>query len=541
MTMQTNFDVVVIGGNADGLALAASLAESGNKVLLLESRMKLGGELLTESFLTSHRYDLSGGWQLADSLAPLAVEGFVEHNKELLFPEIPIAFLFDQREPLVFYRSIDYLISQAPRADQGPLLRLFNTGEQLFRAVNTCFSEPSSKKKMGVDTLRPLSRMTVKQLLDDQGYKDQRLRCALTYLPLALGYDIETPGSAAALAFLFFGLSKMSLVDGGSGLLVNALADRIIVQQGLILESAKIASIKQGKGNRKSIALEDGRSFSASAIVFSEDNASPDLQSKPNPHKSTNELGVYRLYLDSTRPLSGFQSPMGNDAILKNAYMVSFGFNREQDIYHYLKMIRAGQPPFVAGHLINNSFVDTSNQTGALGFHREPLWCTACHSTAPAQLKKRADSFLEPEILKKMAELSNETGAAAGIQIRPAPSSFMWQGILPQQLRTIDLEGFRKSFEHACIERISQTVIGTELQDLRFKLTWLAHEVQEPLLQPNLVALLSQKSSDQNYLTDEQGIYKNPYSRLSRVTGLRSGQKLFAVMQKRLGATAVTA
>ena len=543
MNMQADFDVVVVGGNADGLILAASLAESGRKVVLLESDMKVGGELLTESFLTSHRYDLSGGWQLNNSLAQLDVSGFEENHKRLLFPEIPLAFMFEKQAPLFFYRSLEHFQSQLTRSDSNKLAGLFGLGEDLYTAIHDRFTLGMSAGKIVGNQLSDLSKKTVKQLVNDYDFEDQRLRCALTYLPLALGYDIELPGSAAALAFSLYGITRLSVVDGGSGLLVNSLADRMIVKQGMIIESAKIVGVSRKKAEKKSIELEDGRVFSAPTIVFAKAGYVDAEIGTPNLHK--NSLGVYRIYLDFSRSPTGFNPPVGNDDMLRQAYMVSFGFNREEDIYHYLKMIKAGQPPFIGGHVISNSFLNTANPVGVMRSLQQPLWRTSCHTTDPVKLKqqvtKASNIQVESSARVKMIGTSDLLEAddlghheLPPVSIRPVPGSLIWQGVLPLQMRTLDTEGFRKSFERACIERISKAINGVNLDNLRFRLTWLANETKEPMLEINLIDMLTKKKSDNDYMTRTPGIYTNPYASLSRFTGMRSGQKLYSVLKDRL-------
>lgn len=548
MEKQASFDVAVIGGNADGLTLAANLAESGSKVLLLEPGMKLGGELLTESFLTSHRYNLSGGWQLAETLAPLGIPGLDKINQQLLFPDIPFAFLFDNQAPLIFHRSLERLNAQIMRPDRAALAQLIKLGEQLYTRVNHHFSGRQSKPLSGRDDLSSLSGMTVKQLLDELGFVDVRLRCALSYLPLALGCDIEVPGTAAALVYVLFGISKISVVDGGSGLLANNLADRLIVKQGLVIESAKITGVSSNKDGSKSIRLDDGRSYSASSLVYAEDQAlQQGIENRKNRSTVPDSLGVYRIYLDLLKPPAGFEVNSADAEVLKRAYMVGFGFNSEDAIYHYLKMIRAGQPPFIAGHLLNNSFLDASDPHASPRKGEQEFWCTSCHTADVAQLKKQAGKlkFKQGSRLllagmskkNKAGELlasGNGLKAEHSVAIRPAPGSFTWQGIIPQQLRALDVEGFRKSFERACIERISQSVAGMDVDDVRFKLTWLAHETREPLIQMNMLEILKSKDAGMEYTTTEKNIYAAPYHRLSRFTGLHTGLKLTAVMKSRL-------
>ena len=59
--MDTDFDVVIIGGGAAGIGAARALAASGCSTLLLEASSRLGGRAWT-SEIAGHRLDLGCGW-----------------------------------------------------------------------------------------------------------------------------------------------------------------------------------------------------------------------------------------------------------------------------------------------------------------------------------------------------------------------------------------------------------------------------------------------------------------------------------------------
>lgn len=546
MPMQHTFDVVVVGANADGLALAASLSASGKKTALLEPDMKIGGELLTESFLSSHRYNLSGGWLLADSLAQLKVQAFNKISQRLLLPDIPLAFLFEKQKPLIFDRSLENLQSQILNADRHKLAQLFSAGESFHRAVHGHFGD--NRTDVDAKKMLPLSAKSVKEVLDYYELTDPRLRCALTYLPLAMGWDIEKGGSGIAMAFLLYGMTRLSLIKGGSSMLANSLADTIIIKNGMIVESARIKKMSLEGDDMKSIELEDGRSFSAPVITFANSEMISERDREKTKHAGVDEsqLGVYRIYLDFSHSPTGFSASGAESGALAKAYMVSFGFNSEQDVYRYLKMIKTGQPPFVAGHVISNNFLDVSDPQGALGLQDGPLWCTSCHTTDTSELRDRATALDSARQNGALSAPGTDRGAVFGIDaadknnqsgytIRPTPGSLIWQGILPVRPRTMDSEGFRKSFEQACIAKICQKVTGIEPRDVRFKLTWLANEVREPLLQTSIENIVMDPESDQEYRTRYKGVFVDPYARLARYSGIRSGQKLVSVLSNSSG------
>jgi len=59
--MNTDFDVVIIGGGAAGIGAARHLAASGRSTLLLEATSRLGGRAWTYE-IAGHRLDLGCGW-----------------------------------------------------------------------------------------------------------------------------------------------------------------------------------------------------------------------------------------------------------------------------------------------------------------------------------------------------------------------------------------------------------------------------------------------------------------------------------------------
>lgn len=528
-------DVAVLGANADGLRLAAALARAGSRVAVLEPSMKAGGELLTESFLTSHRYELGGGWVLGDIPTALTAGDSGPGSARPMHPEIPLAWLFDGHPPLCFYRDSEQTLDSLPRRDRRGLARMLQVGERLFDEVQSRLSGPPGPVREPPS--HPLFAATVRQALDHYGLRDHRLRCALTSLPLALGHGIELPGSGAALAYLAHGLTRMTVVDGGMGLLAAQLTDEIIRHEGLIFESARVADIF-GEGDRVSgIRLADGREITASRFVST---ARPTPLDPERPERDGTSAGtgagIMKLFIDFKRSPEGFAATAPASEDVDRAYMVGFGFEHEDMIYQYLDAITWTQPPTVAGHLINHRLRDTSNPPGALGYLDEPLWCASCHSTDPRELRQRAQTLSRTGGTRAGGIGTNAPGnpdptssssSPQGIRIRPAPASAVWQCVLPHRVRAIDPDAFRLAFEQACIDRICAQLSGVSPADVRFRLTWLPAETSQPLIGAELTRLIAGEAPHPGS-TRFANVDLNPARGLARYTGLRTGDALIA-------------
>ncbi|MEJ8567724.1 phytoene desaturase family protein [Elongatibacter sediminis] len=535
--MNRSFDVLILGADLNGLNLATSLAERGKRVALLDTALKLGGPFRTESFLTSHRYELGAGWILGEHHPEPAATLFENGTVHSMRPEIPLAYLFDDRPPLCLYRDPDRTFEQLASRDSRGLLALMTEGESLFestviRLANPEAAEGYRRSPPGTST-SPLFDMTVREALDHFGLPDPALRCVLTYLPLALGHDIRSTGSAAALAALVYGMSRMSLISGGAGLLVNGLTDRISRQGGLICEAAKVQTVNRDGNRITSLELADGRSFSAPLIVSGDDSLTPTGQrDEPAAAVPDESLGILRMYLDFLHDPGGFALPSDQARAVNRAYLVGFGFENEHEIHEHLAAMRGSQPQRIAGHLINNHFQEAAEPVGALSSLNEPLWCASCHSTDPETLRQRATDIAARHgrtIPSPQATATDHTG----VRIRPRPVSAMWQSVLPFTTRAVDPEGFRRSYEQATVREICRRLAKVEPDDLRFRLTWLPAETGESLMDGDLTRILHgdlprhQQNTTGNLLLDRT-------SRSARYLSLQTAPGLIAAVDQRI-------
>jgi len=489
-----DFDVVVLGANADGLTAAAELAGSGQRVLVLEPSLKLGGELLTESFLMPFRYDVHGGW-LLDAFERLG-DGAPGQPRALL-PKVPAAFLFDDREPLVFGREAAALAGTVGAADVRALERLVGAGRRLRAQLRVHLhgGEPEVPGD-GTRVLDTLDGLDVPQGLDALGFTDARLRCALTYLPLVFGLTIEGPGTALNLAVAASAVLDLMLVDGGAGVLAGHLGDAVVRGGGGIIEGFGGGSLRVENGAVTGVALADGRSFDSGAVLVAEAPAGVWDGLDEGPHDAPpivpGDLGWYSVFagIDDGPPLH--VTAAERRAAVNEAYMVVVGFESEAEVHGHLAALRAGRTPPPAGHIVASSYADPDHPVASRVGDDNRLWCMSCHAREFDTLR------------------------------RPPVRSIVWRGLAPVLRRELDPDASRKALAARSLAAAARVLEGLEPRRTMFQLLWLPEDSGDRLQAVDWEAAGRAPLA----VGAPVGVRRGRLAPLARLTGLATGTAL---------------
>ena len=82
-----DYDVVVIGAGAAGLAAVEELIKSGKKVICLEASNRIGGRAITDNQIFGEPYDLGALWLNNGDTNPFKLFGEKKSNFNLYFYE----------------------------------------------------------------------------------------------------------------------------------------------------------------------------------------------------------------------------------------------------------------------------------------------------------------------------------------------------------------------------------------------------------------------------------------------------------------------
>src|SRR3954465_7968351 len=148
---KSDFEVVVIGGGAAGIAAARRLTDAGLDCLLVEARSRLGGRAFTSADPSGAPLDLGCGWlDLADRSPWTEIAGAQGRTIDKtpppwMRPSTPIGFPLEQqkdfRDALFgFHGRMEEFPESGPDVSAGALLEPSNRWNPLIGAVSTYLS-----------------------------------------------------------------------------------------------------------------------------------------------------------------------------------------------------------------------------------------------------------------------------------------------------------------------------------------------------------------------------------------------------------------
>lgn len=280
------FDVVVVGGGHNGLAVAAYLARAGRSVLVLERADRLGGACTLEQPFTDDRFLVSPCAYLVGLLHPVVVEelGLRRHGLRWLPLDPTLWTPFEDGTSLTQW--LDPTVTSAEVATLSPGdVEGFRSYEALFDRIRDLLrrgpmgdtwlddapSRPQLEELLASDpeaTDVVLGGVPIADVVEPH-VRDERLRRALCGQGLIGTFaGPRDPGTAWIHAHHRLGLlGGWAFVEGGMGRVSLALADAAGEHGAVVVTGAPVAAIEPGVGVR----LEGGELIRARAVVANAD------------------------------------------------------------------------------------------------------------------------------------------------------------------------------------------------------------------------------------------------------------------------------
>jgi phytoene dehydrogenase-like protein len=290
-----NYDFIIIGAGHNGLVAAAYLAKQGKKVLVLERRDIVGGQVVTESFGDGFTVDSlhAGGTLRPDIIKDL----------KLLFPAV------GERKPFISLQAdSDHLVldpdpvkaaesikrfSEADAANWKPFLDFMDKASPFIHAANETImprlpkyfslTEGYGLAELGLDLRlmggRDMMRiirgipMTAEEFVDEW-FESDVVKAAVASLGIH-GFTLGPMGAGTGYTLMHNWANRGGMAhvtaEGGVGKISEALANAVKSFGGEIRTGAEVERIQVDTYACKGVVLKNGEEIAAGIVISAAD------------------------------------------------------------------------------------------------------------------------------------------------------------------------------------------------------------------------------------------------------------------------------
>jgi len=283
MTEKT-FDIIIIGAGPNGLELGAYLSKAGQKVLLLERRLEVGGGLATEEVtLPNHIHNTHAIYMMMADYAPIYGDFKLEeqYNLKHVYPSLQFALPLSDGKCVCLYSDVDKTcdsIAKFSKKDADSYRELYHRCKKYvadFIAPATYVPAVPlldqivilQKTELGRELIE-FAEKTPKELVDEY-FENEHVKALMLYLTTQWGVGYDQPGMGYLVLLYLDRATNYRLVVGGSHMVAQTLHKVIYENGGTIWNHSRIKRIIVEDGTAKGVELDDGITIQANKAVVS--------------------------------------------------------------------------------------------------------------------------------------------------------------------------------------------------------------------------------------------------------------------------------
>lgn len=271
--MESTYDGIIIGGGPNGLCAAAYMAKAGQKVLVLERRMEIGGGLATEQVtIPGFLHNTHAVYHAMVDYAPIFQDLRLQEDYGLRFirPEVVMSMPMADGRSISIYgdpeRTCASIAKFSPRDADAyrETYHLFRRFMDEFLAPATYVrAHPAFEAMVKMEQyeltreLRTYQEKSPQQIVDEI-YENEHVRALMLYAACKWGLDYDLEGLGFLVPLYLDRAAHYAVCVGGSHRLSHLISKFLYDHGGMVWGSAIIKRIIVDEGVAKGVELENG-------------------------------------------------------------------------------------------------------------------------------------------------------------------------------------------------------------------------------------------------------------------------------------------
>lgn len=283
------YDGIIIGAGPNALLTGAYLAKAGQKILLLERRLEMGGGLCSEYVtIPGFIHNTHAVYMPMVDYAPFFQDFKHEleevYDLKFIYPDPVMTLSLKDGKSLSIYQDVEDTcksIAQFSRADadtyRDVAVKYKEYMDAFIGPATYAPPHPAMESMVKMQShpigqeLQQLQPKTPKQIIEELFQHDQ-VRTLFLYAACMWGLDYDLEGLGFLVPLYINRAANYRLVQGGSHHLAQLMAKTIYRNGGMILSPKPVNNIVIENERAKGVETEDGYYYEANKFVVSDLN-----------------------------------------------------------------------------------------------------------------------------------------------------------------------------------------------------------------------------------------------------------------------------
>lgn len=428
MAKRYKYDIVIIGGGPNGLAVAAYLSKAGAKVIVLERSLETGGGLATEDLtLPGFIHNSHSIYQLMVDYAPPYYDLKLEqdYNVRHVYPDLQFAMPLSDGRCICLYKDVDRTCQSLAKFSKRDAdtwrefsLKLREYMDGFLAPATYATAVPTldqvimlEKSDLGRE-LMSYAEKSPRQIVDEL-FENEHIKTLMAYVIYYWGLEYEQNGIGYLALLTLNRATNYRLSVAGSHRVSSALTRVIMQNGGQIRTSQRIERIMVSDHTATGVEMDDGTVYEAEkAVVSSIDPHQTFLKLMDRKELSEEFVEKVKAWMWEKWSLLTIHlaidgkpsfAAAASEPEVNNAFVYVLGFETIDDLINHWKAIDRGELAEGAG--FSCCFPSLHDPIQA-----PPGRCTGLISQmAPYRLKEGVDKWYDRQLREEQTQFCLET------------------------------------------------------------------------------------------------------------------------------------